>query len=142
MKKSNEPETAKILAFEKPDVDEGDPTDLNWLRQLGVGCIFLCQRKNAGADFNVGAFAVSSITEEKKIYGLMDLQTNKPALVNPIRFCNVFELVEVLRNREEYLAEKELNDKRNWPDKSDRLADDEGSPLVSQEDDTTRTRGL
>ncbi len=142
MKRANEPETAKVLAFARPDTDEGTPDDLNWLKRLGVGTIFLCQRKNAGADFNVGAFAVASITEEKQIYGLMDLQTNKPALVNPIRFCNVFELQEIVRNREEYLAEKELNDKRNWPDKSEGLADDGLPQEVSPTDEERRPHNL
>ena len=133
---------AKILPFVRPDTDEGTPDDLCWLKRLGVGTIFLCQRKNSGADFNVGSFAIASITEEKQVYGLVELQSNKPILVNPIRFCNVFEHVETLRNREEYLAEKELNDKRNWPDQSTRLADDEVPQEVSLEDDESRSHNL
>ncbi len=141
MKKSYEPETAQILKFEQPEVDDGTPDDLNWLKRQGVGTIFLCQRKNAGADFNVGAFTVVSITEEKSIYGLMDLQTNKPALVNPIRFCNVFELVEIVRNREEYLAEKRLNE-RDRADTVEGLANHERSEGVSQTDDESKSHNL
>ncbi len=139
---NNMNETAKILPFVRPDTDEGLPDDLCWLKRLGVGVIFLCQRKNSGSDFSVGSFAVASITEEKKIYGLVELQTNKPLLVNPVRFCNVFEQVEVLRNREEYLAEKELNDKRSWPDQSTRLDDDEVLKEVGLSDDESRSRNL
>lgn len=133
---------AKILPFARPETDEGTPDDVCWLKRLGVGSVFTCQRKGNGADYEVHPWAVASISEVKQTYGLQNLQTNKPELVNPIRFCNVFELVEVLRNREEYLAEKALNDKRNWPDKSARLADDEGLQGVDQTDEVTSPRGL
>jgi hypothetical protein len=138
----NETNEAKILPFVRPETDEGTPDDLCWLKRLGVGVIFLCQRKNQGADFSVGSFAVASITDEKKIYGLVELQANKPLLVNPVRFCNVFELVEILRNREEYLAERELNDKRNWPDQSKGLEDVNRLEGVSPEDDESKSYNL
>lgn len=118
-----------VVPFVRPDPLEGIPDEDNWLKRLGVGTIFTCQRKNHGSDFAQGLFEITKITPERKSYGVINLLTQEPALVNPIRFCNVFELVEVLRSRSEYLAEQELNEQRdraNFPEGLEHNAEFEG----------------
>lgn len=130
-----------VLPFVRPNPEEGTPDDLNWLKRLGVGSIFMCQRKNQGADFSIGCFAVQSISE-KQVYGLVNLQDNQACLVNPVRFCNVFEQVEVLRSRQEYLAEKDLNNERDRTNSVLRLENDETTSVGREPDEEGEPGGL
>lgn len=123
----------------KPALDEGDPDSPCWLKQHGVGAIVLIQRKNQGQEFGVHMVAVNSISPEKQMYGLVNPMDGAPwphpGLINPVRFCNFFECVEVIRTREEYLHEKELNEQRDRTNLEDSMADDARPSGVSEVDE-------
>lgn len=103
--------TAEVINFEdyKTNKDDGMPGDLNWLLQLGVGSVFTCEMKSNGASFIQQTYCVTAISD-KYSYVLMELTSKESIKVNPIRFCNIFSKVEVLRTREEYLQELKVND--------------------------------
>lgn len=137
-------EETNVIEFPvKPQPDEGNPDDPCWLKQQGVGALFTCQRKNQAQEFGVYIVAVNSITPKKQMYGLVNVMSEEPwphpGLVNPIRFCNLFELVEVIRTREEYLVERELNEQRNRANQSERLEGNETTPIVSETDEESQS---
>lgn len=132
-------ETDNILLFPPQTApDEGTPDADCWLKRLGVGSIFTTQRKNQAQEFGVYIIAVNSITPKKQMYGLVNVMSEEPwphqGLINPIRFCNFYEQVEIIRTREEYLVEKELNE-RHRTNQSKGLEDNAGSSGVSQTDE-------
>jgi hypothetical protein len=98
-------EKSKRLAL-----DSSDPKDPVWLRRLGSGTIFLAKRKGQGQEFPLGWFVVAGKTENGKTYFLLERSLgDKEIPVDPIRFCNVYDLHETLRTHEEFLAELEAN---------------------------------
>lgn len=126
-------EVTNIIPFARPAKTGGfNPDDPIWINNLGVGTIFLA-RKKGSQDFVLGEFAIYAKTERAVIVFINGMGDQKHP-IDPIRFCNQYELFEVLRTAEQFMAELEANDS-NRTLQSGGLADDETPESVDQEDE-------
>lgn len=82
-----------------------DPDNPTWLQRYDVGTLFTVRKKNSPLDFLVYQFGIKSKTSKAIL--LLD-ENQQKIMVDPIRFCNVFDLYEILMTSEEYkiLAEE------------------------------------
>jgi hypothetical protein len=87
-----------------------EPPSGIWLKDLSEGTIFFVRRKNQGQDFLLGYFMIKDKTEKAII--LVEKSSPQDIAVDPIRFCNVYELFEILQDGEVTLAQARLNQKK------------------------------
>lgn len=108
----------------------GEPSDPLWLNNLGVGTIFTARKKNV-ADFLLPMFCIQG--RSQRVTFLLEQSTHDHTLnVDPIRFCNQYELYEIHRDHETFLAEMALNEQSN-PSLKGPVEDNVGT----EEDDPT-----
>lgn len=89
----------------------GNPNDPCWLNTLGIGTIFTARKKNVN-DFLLPMFCIQGRSE--RVTFLLEQSTQDHTLnVDPIRFCSQYELYEVHRDHETFLAEMALNEQNN-----------------------------
>jgi len=105
----NEQDDNNVIPFERPKLklNTGDPNDPVWLNNLGVGSIFYARKRNS-QDFMCPCFVLYAKTEKTCIL-LEQSSGDKELPVVPQRFCREWEMHELLRDHEMYLAELEMN---------------------------------
>lgn len=95
-----EEERTNILAFEVITGGKEPPSTGNcWLDELDKGCVFTVQDKLATDLRNEGYFILGLFKiadREGKVTYLQTLSNPKGFPINPVRFCNRFDLYEKL----------------------------------------------
>lgn len=81
----------------------GQPPSDNWLKGFEIGTIFLSRRKSnsmeATRDFTFGEFCVYNKTEKAMLLAVVEGGAPRPVWVDPARFVNQMDLIEVLRTQ-------------------------------------------
>lgn len=98
------PEDNVVSFADKIKVIEGGKGGGNWLAPLNNGSEFLCRWKRVQPLSNEGfilmQFKVASrIVEEDRLLAVLlvtDVNQEQSQFVDPIRFCNLFDLVAIL----------------------------------------------
>jgi len=70
-----------------------DPT--NWISELDIGSMFLVKKKASMLEFQLGLFKLSEKTDKYAII-IHTSSPTEPLFIDPIRFCSVYSLVDVL----------------------------------------------
>lgn len=77
---------------------KGPPSDF-WLKNLDIGTVFLARHKNNTQDWSMGEFCIANIVD-KAVLLLVSSQPQQPPQplwVDPARFSNKMEMVEIIR---------------------------------------------
>lgn len=91
---------------------KGPPSDY-WLLELGIGTIFLSRNKTDQRSFVFGEFAVYNKTEKAMLLLVNEGEVRpRPVWVDPRRFSNQMELVEVVRTE----AFPQVQEQENKPE--------------------------
>ncbi len=87
----------KVIEGGRSATAAGGPTGTNWLSELDIGCIFLCQDKTS-KDYVLHQFEVV-FKSKKSVRLFTNLNSEIYLWVDPIIFCNRHILFEVLLER-------------------------------------------
>lgn len=92
----------------------------NWLANLPLGTVFFVQNKSNPMDFRLGLFRL--ISKEGKVVSLAAPKEQELFNVNPVRFCNSYDLYEsmgVVLSPEQIEEEKEDQEENEQSDRKE-----------------------